>query len=47
VLEDEAVVLHFDSPSFVDWRAKFRARAASVLKQEDVVATREIRPRRL
>lgn len=30
-----AVVLHFDSPSFEEWRAKFSARASSPFSDED------------
>eukprot|EP00747_Dinoflagellata_sp_TGD_P197446 gnl/TRDRNA2_/TRDRNA2_68798_c0_seq1.p1 gnl/TRDRNA2_/TRDRNA2_68798_c0~~gnl/TRDRNA2_/TRDRNA2_68798_c0_seq1.p1 ORF type:complete len:494 (-),score=43.16 gnl/TRDRNA2_/TRDRNA2_68798_c0_seq1:143-1624(-) len=35
VTEDAAVVLHFDCPSFEEWRAKFRGRAASKLSRDD------------
>lgn len=34
-VEAGAVILHFDSPSFAEWRVKFKARAESTLKQAD------------
>jgi len=35
VLDTSAVVLHFDSSSFAEWRAKFGARAAARLTRDD------------
>lgn len=34
-VDHRAVVLHFDSPSFSEWRAKFMARASSKLEEAD------------
>lgn len=34
-VDDRALVLHFDSPSFEEWHAKFRVRAASRMTKDD------------
>lgn len=35
IIEDGAVILHFDSPSFCEWQSKFAARAASKFRASD------------
>merc|ERR1712062_192605 len=34
-IDDNALVLHLDSPSFEEWRTKFSARATSHLNKDD------------